>query len=604
MRILGISAFYHDSAACLVRDGEIIAAAQEERFTRRKHDAGFPDHAVGYCLSQLDGGIEDIDLVAFYENPAEKFNRIVDTIVHARKPDPELATRAINLWTTGKLWQEDIICEKLAYRGRVVFPLHHQSHAASAFFPSPFRSAAILTMDGVGEWMTSTIGQGRDNTVALLRHQDFPHSLGLLYSAFTYYTGFRVNFGEYKLMGLAPYGEPRYVDLIRNNLIDIKEDGSFRLNMDFFSFAESNCMINDNFRNLFGRRERNPEAELTQKDMDLARSIQAVVEEVVLKAARTAKTLTGEKKLCLAGGVGLNCVANGRLLREGLFDHIWIQPASGDAGGALGAALFAWFEYLQNARSADGRMDRQQGTLLGPSFSDLEIKNQLEPLGVVYRELAENEVVKTIAASIAGGKIVGHFYGRMEFGPRALGNRSILGDARSPEMQKKMNLKIKYRESFRPFAPAVTQESAPEYFEFDGESPYMLITAPVRESIRFDVQEEAQNKQGLELLNLNRSSLPAITHVDYSARLQTVSSEINPRFHSILQELEELTGIPVVINTSFNVRGEPIVCSPFDAYACFMNTEMDQLVIGNFVFDKEKQPPWDKTRQDRNFEMD
>ena len=604
MRILGISAFYHDSAACLVEDGVILAAAQEERFTRLKHDAGFPSKAVEYCLSLVKKGVDNIDLVAFYENPAEKFNRIVDTFVHVKDPDPTLVTKAIGLWTKEKLWQEDIIRQHLGYKGKVIFPLHHQSHAASAFLPSPFRRAAILTMDGVGEWMTSTIGQGVGNKVTLLRHQDFPHSLGLLYSAFTFFTGFRVNFGEYKLMGLAPYGQPRYADLIRDNLIDIRDDGSFRLNMEYFSFAASNKMINDRFCELFGRKERDPEGDLTQQDMDLASSIQVVVEDVVVKAAVTARKITGEKNLCIAGGVGLNCVANGKLMREGVFDAVWIQPASGDAGGALGSALYGWYDYLDNAREADGVKDFQHGTLLGPDFDEQEIKVQLDPLGAVYEIKTEEQTVSYIAAAITAGEIVGHFNGRMEFGPRALGNRSVLGDARSPEMQKKMNLKIKYRESFRPFAPAVSAEAVSDYFDFEGDSPYMLITAPVKESVRLDVSSQTEGKHGLALLNMVRSELPAITHVDYSARIQTVAKEINPRFHSIIREVGKRGTAPVVINTSFNVRGEPIVCTPFDAYACFMNTEMDRLVIGNLVFEKEKQPEWDSSRQDRNFEMD
>ncbi len=604
MFILGISAFYHDSAACLVEDGMIIAAAQEERFSRIKHDAGFPAKAVDSCISQAACEINDIDLVVFYENPAEKFNRIVDTFVHSENAPSSLVNKAIGLWTEGKLWQEDLIRQHLGYKGKIVFPLHHQSHAAAAFFPSPFSSAAILTMDGVGEWMTSTIGRGVGNKILLLRHQDFPHSLGLLYSAITYFIGFRVNFGEYKVMGLAPYGQPVYVDLIKDNLIDIKADGSFKLNMGFFSFAESNKMVNNKFCDLFGRPVRDPEGELTQQDMDLARSIQVVVEEVVVKAARTARQVTGEKNLCLAGGVALNCVANGKLLREEIFDNIWIQPASGDAGGALGAALYGWYDYLENPRIVDGNQDQQNGTLLGPEYNESQIKEQLDPLGAVYEVRSEENVQSCIGQAIADGEIVGHFNGRMEFGPRALGNRSILGDARSAEMQIKMNLRIKYRESFRPFAPAVGKESVAEYFDFEGESPYMLITAPVKESIRLDVEDDTEGKKGLELLNLKRSSLPAITHVDYSARIQTVSSEINPRFHGIISEVERRTGVPVVINTSFNVRGEPIVCTPFDAYACFMNTEMDKLVIGNCFFKKEEQPKWDSSWQDRNFEMD
>ncbi|KAB2891941.1 MAG: carbamoyltransferase [Desulfobulbaceae bacterium] len=604
MLILGISAFYHDSAACIVEDGRIIAAAQEERFSRIKHDAGFPAQAVNYCLAYVNRTVADIDHVVFYENPAEKFNRIVDTFVHVENADPDLVNQAVGTWTAEKLWQEEMICRHLGYHKKILFPLHHQSHAAGAFFPSPFASAAILTMDGVGEWMTSTIGQGKGNRISLLRHQDFPHSLGLLYSAFTYFTGFRVNFGEYKLMGLAPYGQPRYADLIRDNLIDIKQDGSFRLNMDFFAFAESGSMINDRFRGLFGRRERHPEEDVSQDDMDLARSIQVVVEEVVLKAAQTARDITGEKNLCLAGGVALNCVANGLLLRAGIFENIWIQPASGDAGGALGAALLCWYDHLGNPRFTDEINDTQQGSLLGPEFSETQIREQLDPLAAVYETRAEAELLPLIARAIADGQIVGHFHGRMEFGPRALGNRSILGDARSPEMQRKMNLKIKYRESFRPFAPAVTHENVGEYFDFKGESPYMLITAPVHESIRRDVGDDEQGKSGLELLNVARSTLPAITHVDYSARVQTVSASTNPRFHGIIREVGNITGVPVVINTSFNVRGEPIVCTPFDAYACFMNTEMDMLVIGNCILEKEKQPEWDSSRQDRNFEMD
>ena len=589
MNILGLSAYYHDSAACLVKDGDIVAAAQEERFTRKKHDFNFPHHAIRYCLEA--GGIsgKDLDLVVFYDKPFLKFERLLLTYLTYAPAGLRSFLMAMPLWLKQKLWIKDLIARELEYEGKILFPEHHQSHAASAFFPSPFREAAILTVDGVGEWTTASYGIGRNNRIELLADLHFPHSLGLLYSAFTYFTGFKVNSGEYKLMGLAPYGEPKYVDIILRELLDLKEDGSFRLNMKYFNYCAGLTMTNRRFARLFGGPPRKPESKITRREMDLARSIQVVTEEILLRMARHVHRETGMKHLVLAGGVALNCVANGRLLREGPFEEIWIQPAAGDAGGALGAALFAWYQYLDRERRLPETGDFQKGSYLGPEFSNQDIETFLQAENIPYRKLSDAEMVETTAELLAQENVVGWFQGRMEFGPRALGNRSILGDPRSASMQSMMNLKIKFRESFRPFAPAVLAEHASEYFDIDRSSPYMLLVAEVREHLRKNTSfEEAE---GLDKLKVVRSEIPAVTHVDYSARLQTVHRETNPRFYALLQAFYQKTGCPVLVNTSFNVRGEPIVCTPQEAYRCFMRTQMDYLVMGNFLLDKKQQAP-------------
>ncbi len=591
MNILGISAFYHDSAAALVQDGRIVAAAQEERFTRKKHDAGFPAKAVEYCLRE--GGITaaELDLVAFYDKPILKFDRLLETYVSFSPRGFKTFLMGLPLWLKQKLYTPRELDRGLggAYRGRYVFLRHHESHAASAFFPSPFERAAVVTLDGVGEWATGSIGRGAGNRVELLEELTFPHSLGLLYSALTYFTGFRVNSGEYKLMGLAPYGEPVYRNLILENLLDLKDDGSFRLNMDYFAYCHDDVMTTAKMNDLFEGPPRTAESEITQREMDIAASIQAVTEEIVLRFTRHAYELVGEKNLVLAGGVALNCVANGRVLREGPFENIWIQPAAGDAGGALGAALFVWFQLLENERNNRGK-DLQAGSLLGPSFSNGEIKRFLDSVGASYHHYEdEGQLVEAVAALLADEKVVGHFAGRAEFGPRALGARSILGDARSPEMQRVMNLKIKFRESFRPFAPAILRDHVHEYFEMrPGEdSPYMLLVAPVREDKRREAA--TTDLRGLAKVNQARSVIPAVTHVDYSARIQTVDEERNPRFAALLRAFQRQTACPVLINTSFNVRGEPIVHSPQDAYRCFLATNIDVLVLENFVLEKSKQ---------------
>jgi len=605
MNILGISAFYHDSAACLVRDGDIVAAAQEERFTRKKHDFSFPKNAIRYCLEE--GGVEgrDLDYVAFYDKPFIKFERILETYLSFAPAGLASFLKAMPLWIKQKLWMKEVIRKELDYEGKIIFPEHHESHAASAFFPSPFQEAAFLTMDGVGEWATSSYGFGRNNQIELLAEIRFPHSLGLLYSAFTYYTGFKVNSGEYKVMGLAPYGEPKYKDVILSELMDLKEDGSFKLNMDYFNYCTGLTMTNRKFDRLFGGPPRKPESRLTQRDMDLARSVQDVTEEVMLRMARHVFKETGMKYLCLAGGVALNCVGNGRVLREGPFDDIWIQPAAGDAGGALGAALFTWYQYLGNDRKADGKNDFQKGSYLGPEFDSDYIRAYLERSRIPYMELEPEEIPERIADLVAGQKVVGWFEGRMEFGPRALGSRSIIGDARSPQMQETMNLKIKFRESFRPFAPSVLAERAGDYFEIDRESPYMLLVARVKEEICRKMSSDEDRLFGLEKLRVVRSSIPAITHVDYSARLQTVSRDGNPLYYDMIKALDEKCGCPVIINTSFNVRGEPIVCTPEDAYLCFMRTNMDYLIMGNFLLEKKEQKPLEKDIDWlREFELD
>ncbi|HPG00365.1 MAG TPA: carbamoyltransferase [Kiritimatiellia bacterium] len=596
MNILGISAFYHDSAAALIRDGKIVAAAQEERFTRKKHDANFPVNAVKYCLAEAGIHARELDAVAFYDKPISKFNRILQTYFSVAPGGLRSFMMAVPMWLRQKLWIPLEIEEALAACGvesptTLYFPEHHESHAASAFYPSPFKSAAILTIDGVGEWATSCIGRGKDNHIEILGDLYFPHSLGLLYSAFTYFTGFRVNSGEYKLMGLAPYGEPKYADIIRKELIDLREDGSFRLNMKYFGYLDGLTMTNQRFAELFGGPPRKAESDITQREMDIAASIQKVTEEIVLRMARHVQQLTGEENLCLAGGVALNCVANGRLLREGPFKNIWIQPAAGDAGGAIGAALLVWHLVQNQPRQTDGVHDSMQGAFLGPSFEDDEIKAFLDARGYPATKLAPDQWGREIARLIEEENVIGLNQGRMEFGPRALGGRSIIGDARSPKMQSIMNLKIKYRESFRPFAPACLEEKVSEYFELDRPSPYMLLVAQVNRK-RCKGMETAKALPLRERINQVRSDIPAITHVDYSARVQTVDKANNPRFHDIIKAFEERTGYGVIINTSFNVRGEPIVCTPEDAYRCFMRTEMDYLVLGPYLLDKKQQPPW------------
>jgi carbamoyltransferase len=598
MNILGISAYYHDSAACLVQDGDIVAAAQEERFTRLKHDHSFPAGAIRYCLAEGRLGADDLDAVVFYEKPITKFVRILQTYFAVAPRGLRPFLEAVPLWAKEKLWTPYKIEQSLGEIGvrmpeRLYFPTHHQSHAASAFFPSPFEEAAIVTTDGVGEWDTATIGMGEGNRVELLKEVGFPHSLGLLYSAFTYFTGFRVLNGEYKMMGLAPYGEPRYADRIREHLVEIREDGSFRLNLRYFGYLDSLTMTNGRFEELFDGPPRRREAPLTRREMDLAASCQAVTEEIIAKMARHAAELTGKRALCLAGGVALNCVANGKLLREGPFENVWIQPAAGDAGGALGGALYAWHQILDNPRAGGGDGDRMKGAYLGPAFAPADIEKFLRAEGYPYRRLGREEWAPTIAGLIADGKIVGLFQGRMEWGPRALGNRSILGDARSPETQSVLNLKIKHRESFRPFAPSVLLERVGDYFELDAASPYMLLVAPVREERRLPAGGNERDLPVKEWVNRVRSDVPAITHVDYSARVQTVDGRTNPRYHALLRAFEELTGCGLVVNTSFNERGEPIVCTPSDAYDCFMRTEMDYLVLEGFLLAKSEQPGYE-----------
>jgi carbamoyltransferase len=591
--ILGISAFYHDSAACLMADGEVVAAAQEERFTRKKHDPGFPKKAVEYCLLEAGIEISDIDYVAFYDKPFIKFERLLKTYLTYAPKGLRSFIIGIPEWMGNKLWIKETIENDLGYDGEVLFLEHHESHAASAYFPSPFDESAIITVDGVGEWTTTSFGVGKMNNIELLNEIRFPHSLGLLYSAFTYFTGFRVNSGEYKLMGLAPYGEPKYVEKIKDELISIKEDGSFRLNLKYFNYMVGLTMTNHKFANLFGGPPRKPETDITQREMDLARSVQVVTEEIMLKMARHVQKETGMKKLCMAGGVALNCVSNGKILREGPYEDIWIQPAAGDAGGALGAAQYVWYQYLKNERktSETGR-DRQSATYLGPKFSDDEIKSFLDENRIPYILHKIEDIPSKTAQIIADEKVVGWFQGKMEFGPRALGARSIIGDARSPDMQTVMNLKIKYRESFRPFAPTVLAERASKYFDIDAESPFMLMTAQVKDEHLTEPEEVESAVTGLDKLKVRRSTVPAITHVDCSARLQSVNAADNKLYHDMIEEFEKLTGCPVIINTSFNVRGEPIVCTPENAYRCFMRTHMDYLVMGPFILNKIEQPKW------------
>ena len=599
MYILGISAFYHDSAACILSDGNILAAAQEERFTRKKHDPRFPINAINYCLEEAGIAINDLNYVVFYDKPLLTFERLLLSYLTVAPKGLRSWLEAMPLWLGKKLHVPNVIARETGYQGDVLFTEHHEAHAASAFYPSPFKEAAILTMDGVGEWATASYGFGRGRNITLLKELHFPDSLGLLYSAFTYFTGFKVNSGEYKLMGLAPYGKPRYKDLILNELIDVKDDGSLRLNLSYFDFLGGLRMTNKRFETLFEGPARKPETEITMREMDLAASIQAVTEEIVMKKIHHVYKETKMPYLCLAGGVALNCVANGRILREGPFKEIWIQPAAGDAGGALGAALCVWHRFLEQDRTVNAHRDGQQGSYLGPAFSGETVRAFLDSQDYVYHVLESDRREKVVAEQIAAGKIVGYMAGRMEFGPRALGARSILGDPRLVETQSVMNLKIKYRESFRPFAPTVLEEKVSEVFDIDRPSPYMLLVAYVKNERRFP-QPSIDGTGLLERLKHKRSDVPAITHLDYSARIQTVNQQDKPDYYQVISEFDKLTGCPVVVNTSFNVRGEPIICTPEDAYRCFMRTEMDVLVIEDFMLFKEEQPPWKEGKEWRN----
>ncbi len=611
--ILGISAYYHDSAACLLKDGEIFAAAQEERFTRKKHDPRFPVHAIRYCLTEAGITLRDVEHVVFYEKPLIKFERLLETYVSYAPKGLKSFWAAMPAWLKEKVFLKDLMKKEFAKLGGIepasvppmLFPEHHESHASSAFFPSPYQEAVVLCMDGVGEWATSSAWLGKGNKLTPLWEIPFPHSLGLLYSAFTYYTGFKVNSGEYKVMGLAPYGEPKYVKQIYEHLIDLKADGTFRLNMDYFNYCTGLTMTSEKFHEAFGGPPRKPESPLGQREMDLARSIQEVTEEIMLRLAKTLHDETGIANLCLAGGVALNCVGNGKILREGPFANIWIQPAAGDAGGAIGAALAAWHTCLDQPRVADGKRDRMRGSYLGPTFSNDEIEQYLQSVGARYVRLGDDELINRVTEELAQEKVVGWFQGRMEFGPRALGGRSIIGDARSTKMQSVMNLKIKYRESFRPFAPSVLREKVGEYFDLEADSPYMLLVAPVREKQRKNLTEAQRALWGIDLLNVPKSDIPAVTHVDYSARVQTVHRETNPRYYDLIKAFESKTGCAVIVNTSFNVRGEPIVGSPADAYLCFMRTEMDVLVLENCVLLKGDQAPLGgDTDWKKEFELD
>jgi len=602
MYILGLSAYYHDSAACLVKDGEILAAAQEERFTRRKHDPAFPIHAVRYCLAQAGIGIKDLQYIVFYDKPLVKFERLIETYVGFAPRGIQSFLAAMPVWLKEKLLLRNLLKNELMTCAeglqksdlpQLLFGEHHESHAASAFFASPYQKAGVLCLDGVGEWATTSAWLGDGNKLTPLWEIPFPHSIGLLYSAFTYYTGFKVNSGEYKVMGLAPYGEPKYVKAIYEHLLDLKPDGTFRMNMDYFNYCTGLTMTSMKFDDLFGGPPRKPETKLTQREMDLARSIQEVTEEVMVRLSHTIYRETGVEYLCLAGGVALNCVGNGRILREGVFKGLWVQPAAGDAGGAIGAALSAWHQHEGKSRTADNVTDQMNGSYLGPAFSNDEIEARLKAMGAVYERLDDDKLFECVANDLAREKVVGWLQGRMEFGPRSLGGRSILGDARSARMQSIMNLKIKYRESFRPFAPSVLRARVSEYFQMDCDSPYMLLVAPVQEKRRLPYDQGKQGLWGIDLLNVPRSDIPAVTHIDYSARVQTVHEETNPRYYRLLTTFEEKTGCAVLVNTSFNVRGEPIVCTPEDAYRCFMRTEMDLLVLENCVLRKEDQKPLD-----------
>ena len=598
MKIIGISAYYHDSAACLVVDGNIVAAAQEERFTRKKHDSDFPTHSIHYCLSQAGVQAADIDYVVFYDKPFLKFERLLETYLAFAPRGFKSFVTSLPIWLKDKLFQKTMIAKALTqylgdgvdWESKLLFSEHHLSHAASAFYPSPFEDAAVLTMDGVGEWTTTSMAIGSGNRLAVHKEIHFPHSLGLLYSAITYYTGFKVNSGEYKVMGLAPYGEPKYAKLIKDHLIDIKEDGSFHLDMSYFDYCTGLTMTNERFDALFGGPRRAPESPLTQREMDLAASVQAVTEEVVIKLARGIQQSTGLKNLCLAGGVALNCVANGKLLREKIFENVWIQPAAGDAGGAVGAALGAYYSMLDQPRTVQSQ-DAMKGSYLGPEYSPSEIESRLRAAGAIFRSVSPAEMIDATAQALAQGKAVGWHQGRMEFGPRALGGRSIIADSRSPAVQKQLNLKVKYRESFRPFAPSVLREDVSQWFDIDVDSPYMLLVADVVKSRQLPMTAEQEQLFGIDKLNVPRSEIPAVTHVDYSARIQTVHKETNPLYHALISTFKELTGCPVLVNTSFNVRGEPIVCTPEDAFNCLMGTEIEFLVVGNCLMRKEDQNP-------------
>ena len=611
MKILGLSAYYHDSAAALVVDGRVLAAAQEERFSRRKHDSRFPRHAVEFCMQFAGLKSGEIDFVAFYDKPFLKFERLLETYLAFAPAGFHSFRHALPIWIKEKLFQKQLIARELEqqlpgvkWESRLLFSEHHLSHAASAFYPSPFERAAVLTMDGVGEWTTTSLALGQGHELTVIREIHFPHSLGLLYSAFTYYTGFKVNSGEYKLMGLAPYGRPRYVDTIRQHLIDIKEDGTFRLDLRYFDYCTGLRMTNRRFDDLFGGPARKPEDRLTQREMDLAASIQVVTEEIVLKLARSIARQTGERNLCLAGGVALNCVANGKLLRDKSFERLWLQPAAGDAGGAIGAALTAFHLHHRMPRAVPEKLDGMQGAYLGPSYSQSEIEQRLAAAGAEFETLPDDDLIGACARDLAGGRALGWHQGRMEFGPRALGGRSILGDARSPTMQKMLNLKVKYRESFRPFAPSVLREDVAEWFDLDDDSPYMLLVADIRERYRLKMTAAQEQLFGIDKLNVPRSCVPAITHVDYSARVQTVHNETNPRYYALIKRFKELTGCPVIVNTSFNVRGEPIVCTPEDAFRCFMGTEIEALALGNCYLRKERQNPTLKREYATSFEPD
>lgn len=611
MRILGLSAFYHDSAAALVVDGRIVAAAQEERFTRKKHDARYPVHAIDYCLAEAGIALDQVDHVVFYDKPFLKFERLLETYLAFAPRGFTSFRMAIPVWLKEKLFQKKLLSDELKkavpgfdWEAKLLFAEHHQSHAASAFFPSPFEEALVLTMDGVGEWATTSVGIGRGNKLEMVREIHFPHSLGLLYSAFTYYTGFKVNSGEYKVMGLAPYGTPRFAKTILEHVIDLKADGSFRLNMDYFDYCTGLTMTNAKFDRLFGAPRREPEQRLDQRHMDLAASVQAVLEEAVLRLTRSLQAETGMENLCLAGGVALNCVANGKILRDGKWKRLWIQPASGDAGGALGAALAGYHLFKGGARTGNGKTDTMQGAYLGPEFAQADIEKRLTAAGAKFEVLSETALVERAAADLADGLALGWFQGRMEFGPRALGGRSILGDARSPAMQKTLNLRVKYRESFRPFAPSVLREDVADWFELDGDSPYMLLVADVVEKRRRAMTEAEQALFGIDKLNVPRSDIPAVTHVDYSARIQTVHADTNPRYHALISAFKALTGCPVIVNTSFNVRGEPIVGSPEDAFRCFMGSEIERLAVGNCYLVKEAQDPALKIDYKDEFELD
>ena len=612
MYILGVSAFYHDSAACLIENGEIIAAAQEERFTRKKHDAAFPHNAIKYCLKEANITADKIDKVVFYEKPFIKFERLLETYLAFAPKGFTSFARAMPLWIKDKLFQKQslvknlksVLCKNINWSDRLLFSEHHISHAASAFFPSPYQRAAVLTLDGVGEWTTSSLAVGNGRSLKVIKEVHFPHSLGLLYSAFTYYLGFKVNSGEYKVMGLAPYGEPRYVDLIQENLISVKDDGSFQLNMGYFDYPTGLTMTSKKFHKLFGGPPRRPETQLTQREMDLAASVQKVTEDIVLKIAKEAARETGEKNLCLAGGVALNCVVNGILSQEKTFDNIWIQPAAGDAGGALGAALCVWHLFNNGERKISLAGDRMKGAFLGPEFSDKEIVDDLDACGAIYEKLSETKLISKVVNALVNKKAIGWMQGRMEFGPRALGGRSIIADPRSPHMQKQLNLKVKYRESFRPFAPSVLREDVGQWFEHASESPYMLIVADVKKDKRRSMTSFEKRLFGIDKLNVPRSSVPAVTHVDYSARIQTVDSNTNPRFHALISKFKEKTGCPLIVNTSFNVRGEPIVCTPKDAFKCFMGTELDILVVGDYLLIKDKQDMDLKENYEDFYELD